>query len=176
MRTLIAVLIALQWQCANLLDTKHPKSIKLITPLKARSHGAMCNYDLLYQEMECCLQFSDFVHTVRWVWMWFAMYLHWNCKSQSHRMGMEPNRVRRCTHQCITRTWNRIVWTVSLTTTQSIFCIAVAKKKKRTMWTGLDSLKDFYRAWLALICHKKPKWRENILMDKNICWDIFKRQ
>ena len=36
---------------------------------KARSHGAMCDCDLLYQEMECCLRFSDFVHKVRWVWM-----------------------------------------------------------------------------------------------------------
>ena len=69
----------------------------------------MCNCDLLYQEMECCLQFSDFVHTVRWVWIRFAMYLHWNCMSQSHRMGVEPNRVQCHTHQCITR---RFKWTL----------------------------------------------------------------
>ena len=28
--------------------------------VKARLHGAMCDCDLLYQEMECCLRFSDF--------------------------------------------------------------------------------------------------------------------
>ena len=73
--------------------------------LKARSHGVMCDCDLLYQEMECFLRFSDFVHKVRWVWMRFPMYLHcWNCTSQSHRMGVEPNPVRchhtpvHCTH------------------------------------------------------------------------------
>ena len=38
----------------------------------------MCDCDLLYQEMECCLRFSDFIHKVRRVWMWFPMYLHWN--------------------------------------------------------------------------------------------------
>ena len=32
--------------------------------LKARSHSAMFDCDLLYQEMECCLRFSDFVHKV----------------------------------------------------------------------------------------------------------------
>ena len=95
---------------------------------KARSHGAMSDCDLLYQEMECCLRFSDFVHTVRWVWMQFAMYLHWNRTLQSHGMGVEPNHVWHRTHQCITRTWNCTIWTPSLTSTQSIFCIAVANK------------------------------------------------
>ena len=41
--------------------------------LKARSYGAMCNCDLLHQEMECCLRFSNFVHKVRWVWMRFPI-------------------------------------------------------------------------------------------------------
>ena len=89
----------------------------------------MCDCDLLYQEMECCLQFSDFVHKVRWVRMWFPIYLHWNHTLQSHRMGVEPNRVWHHTHQCIARTWNRTIWTPSLTSTQSIFCITVANKK-----------------------------------------------
>ena len=48
----------------------------LVWVLKAPSQGAMCDCDLLYQEMECCLRFSDFVHKVRWVWMRFPMYLH----------------------------------------------------------------------------------------------------
>ena len=97
--------------------------------LKAPSHGVMCDCDLLYQEMESCLRFSDFVHKVRWVWMRFPMYLHWNHTSQSHRMGVVPNRVWHHTHQCIARTWNRTIWTPSLTSIQSIFCIAVANKK-----------------------------------------------
>ena len=49
-----------------------------IFSFKAHSHGAMCDCDLLYQEMECCLQFSDFVHKVQRVWMRFPMNLHWN--------------------------------------------------------------------------------------------------
>ena len=97
--------------------------------LKAHSHGAMRDCDLLYQEMECCLRFSDFVHKVQRVWMRFPMYLHWNRTSQSHRMGVEPNRVPHHIHQCITRTWNCTMWTPSLTSTQSIFCITVANKK-----------------------------------------------
>ena len=32
--------------------------------LKSRSHGTMCDCDLLYQEMECYLRFSDFIHKV----------------------------------------------------------------------------------------------------------------
>ena len=100
-----------------------------IVVLKARSHGVMCDCDLLYQEMECCLRFSDFVPKMRWVWMRFPMYLHWNRTSQSHRMGVEPNHVRCHTHQCITRTWNRTIWTPSLTSAQSIFCITVANQK-----------------------------------------------
>ena len=70
----------------------------------ARLHGAMCDCDLLYHEMKCCLRFSDFVHMVQLGWMRFAMYLHWNHTSQSHRMGVEPNCVRCRTHQCIART------------------------------------------------------------------------
>ena len=96
--------------------------------IKVCSHSLMCDYNLLYQEMECCLRFSDFVHTVWWLWMWFAMYLHWNHTSQLHRMGVEPNCVRCHTHHCIAR-WNHTIWTPSLTSTQSIFCIAVANKK-----------------------------------------------
>ena len=61
--------------------------------VKARSHGAMCDCDLLYQEVECCLRLSDFAHKVQWVWMQFPMYLHWNHTSQLHRMGVEPNHV-----------------------------------------------------------------------------------
>ena len=61
--------------------------------LKARSHDVMCDCDLLYQEMECCLRFSDFVLKVQRVWMQFPLYLHWNHTSQSHRMGVEPNSV-----------------------------------------------------------------------------------
>ena len=61
--------------------------------LKACSHGAMCDCDLLYQEMECCLRFSDFVHKVQTVWMQFPMNLHCNRTLQSHRMGVEPNHV-----------------------------------------------------------------------------------
>ena len=98
-------------------------------PVKARSHGVTCDCDLLCQQMECCLRFSDFVHKVRWVWMRFPMYLHWDRTSQSHRMGVEPNCVRCRTHQCITCTWSCTIWTPSLTSTQSIFCIAVASKK-----------------------------------------------
>ena len=50
-------------------------------------------------------------------------------ESQSHRVGVEPNHVRHHTHQCIAHTWNHTMWTPSLTSTQSIFCIAVANKK-----------------------------------------------
>ena len=32
--------------------------------------------------------FCEIVHMVQW--MRFAMYLHWNRISQSHRIGMEP--------------------------------------------------------------------------------------
>ena len=41
--------------------------VQIITCLdfKSRSHSTMCDCDLLYQEMECCLRFSDFVHMVR---------------------------------------------------------------------------------------------------------------
>ena len=101
------------------------KYIKCEQTFQAHPHGAMCNCDLLYQEMECCLRFSDFIHKVRRVWIRFPMNLHcWNRTSQSHRMGVEPNRARCHTHQCIVRT-------PLLSSTQSILCIAVANQKKK---------------------------------------------
>ena len=68
---------------------------------KARSHGTMCDCDLLYQEMECCLRFNVSVHMVWWVWMRFVMYLHWTHTLQLHRMGMVPIHVQHHTHHCI---------------------------------------------------------------------------
>ena len=113
----------------SISSSAQSRSTEFIFLFKARSHGAMCDCDLLYQEMECCLRFSDFVHKVRWVWMRFSIYLHWNHTLQPHRMGVEPNHVWHHTYQCIARTWNPTIWTPSLTSTQSIFCIAVANKK-----------------------------------------------
>ena len=60
---------------------------------------------------------------------WEAHRIQWNCTLQSHRMGVEPNHVWHRTHQCIVRTWNHTMWTLSLTSTQSIFCIAVTNKR-----------------------------------------------
>ena len=67
--------------------------------------------------------FCEIVHSVQWVWMWFAMYFHWNCTLQSHRIGMEPILVWHHTKVCITCRASHTMWTVSLTTTQSNFCI-----------------------------------------------------
>ena len=72
--------------------------------------------------------------TVRWVWIWFAMYLHCNRTLQSHRIGMELIHVRHHTQVCITHRANRTVWTVSSTTTQSNFCILKIEVAHRTEW------------------------------------------
>ena len=48
-------------------------------------------YDLLcVRQLFFNMLFCEIVHTVRWLWIRFAMYLYWNRTSQSHRIGMEP--------------------------------------------------------------------------------------
>ena len=71
-----------------------------------------------------------------WVWMWFAMYLHWNLTSQSHRIVMEPIHEWHCTQVCITCRVTRTMWTVSLTTTQPNFCILKIAVAYRSVWTS----------------------------------------
>ena len=70
---------------------------------------------------------------------------------QSHRMGVEPNCVRCRTHQCITHTWDRTIWTPSLTSTQSIFCIAVANKKIVPCERALKKVAEFLPAWILCL-------------------------
>ena len=80
--------------------------------------------------------FCEIVHMMRWVWMRFAMYLHWNCTLQSHRIGMEPIHVWHHTQVCIAHRVSRTMWTVLLTTTQSNFCILKITVAHRTVWTS----------------------------------------
>ena len=87
------------------------------------------------QQFYTCI-FVKLFHMVWWVWMWFTMYLHWNRTSQSHRIGMEPIHVWHHTQVCITSKANRTMWTVSLTTTQSNFCILKIAVVHRTVWTS----------------------------------------
>ena len=84
--------------------------------VKARSHGAICSAcnSILLHAIWC---------NECWCNLQLTMYLNWYHISQSHRMGMEP------THHCIAHRGNRTMWTVSLMPTQSICCIANAKKK-----------------------------------------------
>ena len=74
-----------------------------------------------------------FLHAILWKCSHSAMVVVAICNVfilESHRMGVEPIHVwHRHWHHCIARTGNRTMWTVSLTCTQSIFCIANAKKK-----------------------------------------------
>ena len=70
-----------------------------------------------------------------WMRLWFFNAILWNCShgvttihifcmnhtSQSHRMGMEPIHVQHHTHKCDCNNHSRIIWTVSLTSTQPIF-------------------------------------------------------
>ena len=73
--------------------------------------------------------FCEIIHTVWWLRIQFALYFIWNRTLQSHRMGVEPIYVWHRTHHCIARTGNRTMWRSSLTSTQSISCIANIKKK-----------------------------------------------
>ena len=97
---------------------------------KVRSHGAICSRttSVLY------MHFCEIVHMVmvQWVWMQFVMYLHWNGTSQLHRIGLEPIHMWHRTQVCMVRRANRILWTVSLTTTQSNCCIL--KNRSRTSY------------------------------------------
>ena len=64
----------------NLLTINISRTLSMTT-IKARSHDAMCDRDLLYQEMECCLRFSDFVHMVRFFLFVTAFFYYirtWN--------------------------------------------------------------------------------------------------
>ena len=63
------------------------------------------------------MRFCEIVHTVLWIWMRFAMYLHLNRTSQLHRICMEPIHVWHCTQVCITHRASHTMWTVSLTYT-----------------------------------------------------------
>ena len=83
------------------------------------------------------MSFCKIVHMVRWVWMQFVMYLHWNHTLKLHRIGMEPIYVQHHTQKCITRRANHTMWTVSLTSTQSNFCILKIAVAHRTVWTSL---------------------------------------
>ena len=87
---------------------------------------------------------------VRWVWMRFVMYLHWNRTSQSHRMGVVPIHVRCHTHYCIARMQNCTVWTLPFRSTQTNLrsalrsahtyignCCHSCTQKNRTVWMSL---------------------------------------
>ena len=55
------------------------------------------------------MRFCEIVYMMRWAWMQFAMYWHWNCTLQSHRIGMEPIHVWHHTQVCIAHRVNRTI-------------------------------------------------------------------
>ena len=77
-------------QTVKFLDActlSHFKTISVFPfQLKVRSHGAICSTC----DSSFIHAFCEIVHMVQWVWMRFAMYLHWNRTLKLHRIGMEP--------------------------------------------------------------------------------------
>ena len=109
------------------------------------------------------MRFCEIVHMLWWVWLQFAMYLHWNCTLQSHRIGKEPIHVWHRTHICIACRANPTVWTVSLTTTQSNFCILKIAVANCTVWTSPDAMHT-------------NKWRHSLRLIHTVSENFFLAQ